>query len=70
MDYEFNKCVNNQVSKWDMVADLWNKGFTAKTKLLAGVQLDIVFPVLSVEEHATGARLQSRWRKCPKITES
>ncbi len=57
MDYEFDKCINNQVSKWYMVADLWNNGFTAKKKILAGVQEDVVFPALPDEEHATGARL-------------
>jgi hypothetical protein len=66
VDYEFDKCVNNQVSKWDMVAELWNKGFTAKTKLLAWVQEDVVFPALPDGEHATGARLQSRWEKVSK----
>jgi hypothetical protein len=66
MDVEFDKCVNTQVSKWEMVADLWNNGFVVKSKILAGVREDIVFPVLPLGEHATGARLQNKWEKVSK----
>jgi hypothetical protein len=66
MDVEFDKCVNSQVSKREKVADLWNNGFVVKSKILAGVREDIVFPALPVGEHATGARLQNRWEKVSK----
>ncbi len=48
------------------MADCWNNGFVVKSKILAGVLEDIVFPALPVGEHATGARLQNKWEKVPK----
>jgi hypothetical protein len=30
MDVEFDKCINNQASNWDMVADVWNNEFVVK----------------------------------------
>ncbi len=33
MDAEFDKCINSAVSKWDMVAELFNKGIVAKKRM-------------------------------------
>jgi hypothetical protein len=63
MDSEFEKCINSAVLKWDMVAELFNKGFVAKKRILAGVEDDVEFLALPVSEHITGARGQSKWEK-------
>ena len=46
MDYEFEKCINAAVSKWEMVAEIFNKGFIAKKSILSSVDADIEFPAL------------------------
>ncbi len=34
---EFEKCIDSALSKWDLVAEIFNKGFVAKRNMLAGV---------------------------------
>lgn len=67
MDEEFEKCINAAGSKWDMVAKVFNEGFTVKKSIMAGVEEDIIFPPLpNGENDMSGTRLQNKWDKVSK----
>jgi hypothetical protein len=63
MDPEFEKAINSSNSKWEMVANKFNKGFIAGKAKLYGVDQDVVFEPLPESEHAEPVTLQKKWDK-------
>ena len=63
MDPEFEKAINSSNSKWEMVANKFNKGFIAGKAKLYGVDQDVVFDPLPESEHAEPVTLQKKWDK-------
>jgi hypothetical protein len=63
MDPEFEKNINSSNSKWEMVANKFNKGFTASKAKLYGADQDVVFNQLPKSEHAESVTLQKKWDK-------
>ena len=64
--HEFEKQINAKPAKWSLVAEMFNKGFTAPKTKLVDSDMDIVFATLPDAEHCDADRLQQRWDKISK----